>query len=68
MLQLPTMHSPSNISPTPTFLNLDMTKTWNEMLTAKNKNDIYILTPYIGVPPDLSLMFWLTNLHLQYTI
>ena len=36
------------------FLNLDMSKTLNEMLTANNRDELYILTPYRGEPPNLS--------------
>ena len=42
-LQPPTVH-PSHISPTPTFLNLDMSKALNEMSQQKHRDELYILT------------------------
>ena len=51
-LEPPTMHPPPpHFTHTNFFLNLDMSKTWNEMLTAKNRDELYILTHYRGVPP-----------------
>ena len=47
------------------------------MLTVKNRDDLYILIAYMGLTSlelggtlriRLSLLFWLTNLHFQYTI
>ena len=48
-----------------------MSKTWNEMLPVKSKDELYILPAYMGVPPNLlkySLSFQSINIHMQYTI
>ena len=50
-LQPPTVHPPHlHLTHTKLFLNFDMSKTWNEILTTKKRNELYIFTPYGGYP------------------
>ena len=40
--------------PPPPNLSIDMSKTWNEMLPVKKGDELYILTAFMGVSPNLS--------------
>ena len=44
---------PPTYSPHQLFLSSDMSNTWNEMLPV-NKYELYILTAFMGVSPNLS--------------
>ena len=40
---------------TPIYEKNVQNKTWNKMLPVKNKDEIYILNAYVGVPLNLKL-------------
>ena len=75
-----TMQPHPHYSPTPTFFKLWYVQNMSEMLLVKNREEFYILPAFMSVPPNLSgirgvgllkrlaLIFWLINLHMQYTI